>query len=70
MKPGLDFYYWRAISATFIARPAKEAVEELNKIATLPIQDFADVISVFVRHGDKVRVSDSTFLSTQNNNIC
>ena len=54
MRQGADYYWWRAVSATFIARPNKETLAVLARYSNLPVQDFNDVISMFVRHGDKV----------------
>lgn len=56
MREHADFYWWRAVSATFITRPNKPTLALLAQHATLPIQDFGDTVSMFVRHGDKVRV--------------
>lgn len=54
MRQGAEYYWWRAVSATFITRPNREVLQFIEKHATLPVQDFADTIGVVVRHGDKV----------------
>lgn len=54
MRQGTDYYWWRAVSATFITRPNKETLAVLAQYSNLPLQDFSDTITMFVRHGDKV----------------
>jgi hypothetical protein len=54
MREGAEYYWWRAVSATYITRPNKETLALLAQHSTLPLQDYNDVISMFVRHGDKV----------------
>lgn len=54
MRPGADYYWWRAVSATFITRPNRETLTMLAKHTSLAVQDFGDTVSMFVRHGDKV----------------
>jgi len=54
MREHADYYWWRAVSATFVARPNKATLALLALHTTLPIQDFSDTVSMFVRHGDKV----------------
>jgi hypothetical protein len=56
MREKADYYWWRAVSATYITRPNKETLAVLAQYANLPIQDYSDAISMFVRHGDKVRI--------------
>ncbi len=54
MRQGAEYYWWRAVSATYITRPNKETLAVLAQYSNLPIQDFSDTITMFVRHGDKV----------------
>jgi hypothetical protein len=56
MREHADYYWWRAVSATFIARPNRATLDLLASFAPLDIDDFGECISMFVRHGDKVGV--------------
>lgn len=53
MRKDAHHYFWRAMSASFIARPNLPTRFLLSSLHTLPIQDFRSCISMFVRHGDK-----------------
>lgn len=55
MRQGIEYYWWRAVSATFITRPNKPTLQVLAQYTTLPVLDYRDVVYMFVRHGDKVR---------------
>ena len=55
MRQGIEYYWWRAVSATFIARPNKATLKVLAQYTTLPVLDYRDAVYMFVRHGDKVR---------------
>lgn len=56
MREHADYYWWRAVSATFIARPNRETLAVLAQYTNLPVQDFSDTVTMFVRHGDKVPI--------------
>ncbi len=54
VRQGFDYYWWRAVSATFITKPNKETLAMITKYAILLIQYSSDCVYMFVRHGDKV----------------
>jgi hypothetical protein len=47
------YYWWRAVSASFLLRPNAGMLEELTKLRSVPIDDDDSCIAMFVRHGDK-----------------
>ncbi len=55
MKPGLGYYWWRAVSATYIARPHDLAVQKMANLTQniAHIRDTKECIAMHVRHGDK-----------------
>lgn len=54
MQVSLDYYWWRAVSATFLLRP-NEATLDLMAVHRdkLQLDDQEQCIAMFVRHGDK-----------------
>ena len=61
-------HWWRAITSTFLLRPNAFTLRALEKYSTLEIDDYQEVINIFVRHGDKgieMKLLDlSTYLET------
>lgn len=47
------YYWWRALSATFILRPNEATLGKLAEFSTLPLHDRDNCVAMFVRHGDK-----------------
>lgn len=53
MRDEAKYYWWRAVSATYMARPNADTLRLLAKYHTLPIHDYGTCAAMFVRHGDK-----------------
>jgi hypothetical protein len=61
-------HWWSAITSTFLLRPNAFTLRALEKYSTLEIDDYQEVLNIFVRHGDKgieMKLIDlSTYLET------
>eukprot|EP01041_Mallomonas_annulata_P010792 gene10792-22529_t len=50
---GKEYYWWRAISASYYLRPNKNTLNYLSKLRSLQIQSNESCIGMHIRHGDK-----------------
>jgi hypothetical protein len=55
MKRRLHYYWWRAVSATYMVRPTQATLDYMDKFRSLPVgpSNSDKTISIHVRHGDK-----------------
>lgn len=53
MREDIPFYWWRAISASFLLRPNAPMLDYLAKMTNLALTERDNCIAMFVRHGDK-----------------
>lgn len=54
MQEDVHYYWWRAISATFLLRPNQPTLDLMAMYRNkLPLSDAEQCIAMFVRHGDK-----------------
>eukprot|EP01041_Mallomonas_annulata_P006284 gene6284-12725_t len=54
MIPDFSYYWWRAISATYLIRPNARTLQEINKYALLPIDHSEErCLAMHIRRGDK-----------------
>eukprot|EP01038_Epipyxis_sp_PR26KG_P014108 gene14108-18929_t len=53
MRDDNMYYWWRAVSATYLIRPNKRTLDFLTTFMNLPSHDLHQCIAMFVRHGDK-----------------
>jgi hypothetical protein len=52
VRPDLHHYWWRAVSASYVARPNRLALRKLRELRVTSV-DPKQCIATFVRHGDK-----------------
>ena len=53
MRPDFDYYWWRAVATTYLMRPNRMTLLEIDKYRTLPISSRETCIAIYVRRGDK-----------------
>ena len=50
---GKEYWWWRAVSATYYMRPNQATLDYLKTFHTLPIHENQTCVAMHIRHGDK-----------------